>query len=361
MKTNASLLRHLAAVAALLLPAATQPSFAQTTATTDPVGFISLTAAGGGTVASPKLTLLSPTLMQPISWQGAITQVSANTTGPTTITVSGVQWTNNQFNGAAGAYYIEIVSTATPANSGVMGQITTTTAGATNSSLVTAENLFAFATLGDMIRIRKDLTVADVFGVTNSAGLLASDDASTADEILIYNGASSASYFYYTGSPGFPAGWYNSTTFDAAGAVVIAPHQGVVIKKKTAGGITFTSNGAVKTGNTIFPVVNGLNVLGTVSAKGLTLATSGLYTGNAGTGVKPSDDASTADELVLYPSGSPVSYFYYTGSPGFPLGWYNSTTFDPADTVSIAPGTAFVLNRKGGISFNWALPSPSSF
>lgn len=363
MKTNPSLLRHLAVAAALLLPAATPTLFAQTTATTDPVGFITLTAAGGGTVASPKLTLLSPTLMQPISWQGAITGVSTNTTGSTTITVSGVQWTTDQFNGAAGAYYLEIISTTTPGHSGVMGQITSTTAGTTNSSLTTTENLFTFAAIGDTIRIRKDLTLADVFGATNSAGLLASSgDASTADEILLYNGAASVSYFYYTGSPGFPAGWYNSTTFDPAGTVVLAPHQGVVIKKKTTGGVTFTSNGAVKTGNTLFPVVNGLNVLGTVSAQGLTLATSGLYTGDANTGVKPSSgDASTADELVLYPSGSPVSYFYYTGSPGFPAGWYNSTTFDPADAVSIAPGTAFVLNRKGGVAFNWTLPSPSSF
>ena len=366
MKTNASLLRSLAASAALVLAAATQTSFAQTTATTDPVGFITLNVLGPGTVTSPKLSLLSPTLTQPIAWQGVITVVSANTSGPTVITVSSTPtapWTSGQFNGVNGSYYVEIVSTAVPARSGTLSYISATG----TSTITTADNLVSpnvLAAVGDTIRIRKDVTIGDLFGVTNTAGLLASNDPTTADEVLIYDAATSTPYFYYNG-PG--PGWYDSAfTLNPGDAakVAIAPHQGVVIKRKAAAAISFTSNGAVKTGNTLFPVVNGLNVLGTASSMGLTLDSSGLYTGNAATGVKPSDDPSTADEVTIYTATSQTNYFYYIGGGGFLAGWYDSgfSTATPVGaTVTIAPGTAFVLKRKGGPNFNWTLPSPSSF
>ncbi len=262
--------------------------FAATEAMTDPVGFVSATAAGG-TVASPKLSLVSPTLMRPVEWQGAILTIS-----PTTITVSGAPWTVGQFNGANGSFFVEVASGP---NAGAISDITATP---TTGSITTSDSLTAFGTVGDSIRIRKHVTIADFLGATNSAALLSTDDPSTADEVLVYDGASSTAYFYYIGGGGFDPGWYDSDFLLPSGEaakVVIGPHQGVIIKRKAAGTVTFTSSGSVKTGNTLLPLVNGLNVLGTVSAKGLTLGTSGLYTGNLNTGVKPSDDPSSADEV----------------------------------------------------------------
>ena len=327
------------------------------TATTDPVGFISLNIKGGGSIASPKLSLISATLTRPIVYQGQITNIVG-----ATITVSAspaAPWSVGAFNGANGSHYVEIVSTAVPSRSGTLSDVVSTP---TTNTLVTSGDLsINQAAVGDTIRVRKDVTIADIFGATNSAGLLASDDASTADEIQIYNGASSVSYFYYTGSEGFPAGWYNTVTFDPAGSAPIAPNEAVVVKRKATPALTVTSVGSVKSGNTIFAVVNGLNVLGTASAKGLTLDTCGLKTGDNNSGIKSSDDASTADEVTLYDGPTTASYFYYTGSEGFPAGWYNVATFDPAGAVAIAPGTSFVVNRKDGPAFNWVLPSPSSF
>lgn len=366
MNTNASHLRLLALVTAILASPANPTAFGQTEAATPPVGFITVAVQGGGTIASPKLSLISPTLMQPVSWQGLVTAVSS-AGNSTTITVDGVQWTTGQYNGANGSFYVEVISTATPANSGVLSDITSSTALASTSTIATGDNLSGKIAVGDSIRIRKDVTISDLFGAANSAGLLASDEPSSADEVLVYDGANSTSYFYYNGGGGFPDGWYNST-FNPATPVgnttVISPHQGVVVKRKSASALSFPASGAVKTGNTLLPVVNGLNVLGTVSAKGVTLDTSGLFTGNAATGVKPSDEPATADEVILYTAGGQTSYFYYNGGGGFPDGWYNST-FSPASpvgsTVTIAPGTSFVINRKGGVAFNWPLPSPTSF
>jgi uncharacterized protein (TIGR02597 family) len=333
------------------------------TATTEPVGFISLNIAGGGSVASPKLSLISATLTRPILYQGLITGISG-----TTITVSSTPaapWAVGAFSGANGSHYVEIVSSAVPARTGTMADISSAP---TTSSIVTVGDLSVNqAAIGDTIRIRKDLTIGELFGPTNSAGLLASDDPSTADEVLVYSAAASESYFYFTGAEGFPAGWYDSGFNLAPGQaqnVPIAPNQAVVVKRKAAGALTITSVGSVKTGNTLFPVVNGINVLGTVSAKGLTLATSGLKTGSDSTGVKASDDPSTADEVTIYNGAGSVSYFYFTGAEGFPAGWYDSGfNLAPgvADSVAIAAGTAFVVNRKGGAAFNWTLPSPTTF
>ncbi len=372
MKT--SFLRHLSLTTALVLAAASQSSFAQTTATTDPVGFITLPINGGGTIPSPKLSLISPTVTQPISWQGAITGIATAGTGinaTTTITVSALPaapFTVGQFDGTNGKFYAEVVTVAPNTHAtGALGAITSTP---TTSSIVISGNLTGpnlYVQVGDTVRIRKEMTIGDVFGTANTAGLLASDDPSTADELLVYDGASSVAYFYYTGAPGYPAGWYDSGFALAPGdgaKVVLGPHQGLVVKRKAAGALSVTANGAVKTGNTLFPVVTGINVLGTASAKGLALGTSGLYTGNNSTGLKPSDDPSTADEVIIYTATGQNSYFYYTGSPGYPAGWYDSGfSLAPGagDNVVIAPGTSFVVNRKGGASFNWSLPSPTSF
>ena len=370
IKMKTSFLRHLSLTTALVLAAASQSSFAQTTATTDPVGFITLPIAGGGTVASPKLTLVSPTVVQPISWQGAITAVSTAGSGvnaTTTITVSSTPTApftvgQYQLNGPNGNFYAEIVTTSPNTHvTGATGAITSTP---TTSSIVVSGNLTTpnlYVQVGDIVRIRKETTIADIFGANNSAGLNSTDDPSTADEILLYNGADSVSYFYYVGDPSNPAGWYASASGSPAGNTPIGVNQGVVIKKKSAGNVSVTANGAVKTGDTLFPVRNGLNVLGTVSAKGFTLDQSQLYTGNAATGIKASDDPSVADEVTIYSGSTQTNYFYYTGDVTNAAGWYSSANGAPSGSVTIAPGTSFVLKRKGGVAFNWSLPSPTSF
>jgi hypothetical protein len=335
------------------------------TATTDPVGFITLNIAGGGSPSSPRLSLISPTLTRPILYQGLITGING-----TTISVSSTPsapWAVGAFNGANGSHYIEIISTAVPARSGTMSDILSTP---TTSSITTADNLSVNqAAVGDTIRIRKDVTIGDVFGTTNQYGLLAGEDLSLADEVLVYNGSTFTSYFYYSGSvppdPQYPAAWYKGDDFSPANNVPIAANEAVVVKRKAAAPISVTVTGSVKTGNSIFAVSSGLNVLGTASAKGVTLDESTLRKVDDIQGVKAGEDASLADEVVLYSGSTPVTYFYFSGTvppdPQYPAGWYKSDDFSPAGSVMISPGSAFVVKRKGGPPFNWTQPSPSSF
>lgn len=326
-------------------------AFCQSTATTTPVGFINETVLGGS-MSSPQLTLLSPTLTQPIVFQGTISAITS-----TTITANGANWTTDQFDGANGAFYVEVFSATKP---GALANIT----GTSTNSVTVDTDLTSLAQVGDSVRIRAHVTLASLLGANNAFGLLASNSPTSADEVVIYDGANSVSYFYFTGDAfGDAPGWYDSAFTFMANNVAIAPHEGIIIKRKAAGNLTITSTGTVKTGNTLFPVYSGLNILGTPSAQGVTLDSSGLYTGSNATGVTPSNSPTTADEVVIYNGNVQTSYFYFTGDAfGDAPGWYDSAFTMQAGSIVIAPGTAFIVKRKSpGVAFNWAAPAPTSF
>ncbi len=332
----------IAAISCLVVPA-----FGQSVAT-DPVGFVTVNVAAGS-AASPTLSLVSPTLMQPVEWQGAIATISG-----TTITVAGTPWTNGQF-GTNGQYFIEVASGA---SAGAWTDIQSST----TNGLTTLDSLSAFAAQNTTIRIRKHTKLTDFVGVNNSAGLKGAASLAAADEVLVYDGANSTTYWYYDASDAQgPAGWYDSG-YQPATNVVIAPHEGVVVRRKGTTPVGFVAMGSVKTGNTFFPIKAGINVLGTVSAKGLTLATSGLYTGNATTGVKGASALAAADEITIFSGGGSTVYWYYDASDAQgPAGWYDSA-YASAGAVPIVAGSAIVVNRKApGAAFNWPMPSPTSF
>ena len=116
MKTTTSLLCRLAAVAALVFPAATLPSFAQTTATTDPVGFVTIAVAGNSaTPGQPAYTFTSIGMTNAIAYQATTTQTAGSGNsigGSSTLEDGSSTWANSAYNGAAGAitHYLEIVS-----------------------------------------------------------------------------------------------------------------------------------------------------------------------------------------------------------------------------------------------------------
>ncbi len=149
-------------------------------------------------------------------------------------------------------------------------------------------------------RIRPHATLGSLFGEANEVGLLASDDPAAADEVVVYHGNSTTSYFYFTGAEGFPAGWYDSEFAlgpGEAAARVVAPGDSVVVKRKAPGALELRISGVAKAGDTALQVGSGTTLLGSPSAGTFTLGASGLFTGDSATGVEASDDPSTADEV----------------------------------------------------------------
>lgn len=312
----------------------------QTRGNADPTGFLTLTITGTGGASSSYTSYLGLGVTGPVVYQR-----TAATVGSNTITDSGASWTANQFAGSNGAYFLEITSINGSISANGVGTTYAIVSNTTNT-LTLATNLATGVSAPVGYKIRKQWTIAGVFGAGNSAGLQAGSET-TADLVQLWNGSSLDSYYYLSGS-----GWrrVGDTSTDAS-SVVIPFYRAVVVKRQQGAALSLALSGTVKTGLTSIPVNAGDNYLGNVYPASFTLGTSGLYTGDSSTGVQAGDAASA--DLVMFWNGSAFdSYYYQTGS-----GWRKvGDASTDAGAKTIAAGTGFILRRVGSSSFNWRAP-----
>jgi uncharacterized protein (TIGR02597 family) len=335
MKTSLSLLTGVASLAALLSGATAQ------TATTDPVGYITVNVAGGGTLSAPRYTAISPSLVNKVDFAGAATAVD---NGAHTMTFAGTPFTAAAF---AAGYYVEV--TTAGANEGAWRNIT----GNTTSAITLATDFPAAVTTGATVKIRKHVTISDFFGTTNTAGLGGGEDGATADEVVFLDPNQSLRNYFYSNTPGF-TGWFNLSFVDANN-VPVPPNQGLLVLRKQATPVSFVRVGHVKTGKTQLGFVNNFNVVPVPLATGTTLGNSNLYTGSLATGVDGGEDGAGADEVIKLGADGVLTNYFYSDTPGF-TGWFNLAFVD-ANNVSLAEGTAVLLQRKGGGAFTWSAPA----
>lgn len=300
-----------------------------------PVGFIRLSIAG-----APAKTLVSPSFVSPDAWAGSLSGVQG-----TQLSAAGAGWTPAQF---AGTHYVEIVS-------GDYAGLWTDIIANQSGTLTTNDDLSGLVSAGGRIVIRKFVTLQDFLGADNRAGLKSAASLADADEVVVYKGSVPAIYWYYDGTQGGEAGWYDSQ-FHPAGTVIIPPGQGIVIQRKTAAPLSLVALGTVKRGPTYVAVQVTNNVVDSLSPAGLKLRDSNLFTGDTATGVRPGSSLAAADEIVLYPATTPRIFWRYDGSEGGAPGWYD-TSYQPADDVEIPAGSSFAIQRKNGAPFFWVAPS----
>lgn len=321
---------------------------AQTTVATDPVGFTTLSVAGTNNASSSALSFIGLSMTQPVALQGTLESASGGT-----VVDDNATWTDNQFNGTANAHYIELISGS---GAGLMARITGTSA--SGKSLTLAMDLSSYITSGTSYRIRKNWTIASVFGAANESGL-AGGTATTADQILVYNATTQQYTTYYYKTTGLGGtGWRTTASTSApAGDNALNPTDGIIIKRQQASAVNVTLAGAVKLGQTAYPIVTGLNVLSNVYPSGnLTLGNSGLLASGLAGGT-----ATTADQVQIYDSaaGAYKTYYYKTTGLGG-TGWRStaSTTTDASNTV-IPPGQSIIVQRTSSRpAFTWTAPQP---
>jgi len=354
MKTLTSKLIGLSAAVLLSVT----PSFGQTTATTDPVGFITLNIAGGSPSA---VTFLGLSMTRPIDYQGF-----ADTVAGAVITSANATWTDNQFASTPlPGYFLEV---STGAKAGLLTQVVSCNDAA--NTITVADDLQAMGVgNGVSFKLRKNWSLASLFGSANEAGL-GGGTAASGDLIAIYDptlggGAGGYNqYFYSTG--GLPGvGWRKVGGGSANQAdTAIWLDDGLVVTRKQVANLAVVVTGAVKLGQTISPVLAGPNFIGNVYPSGsLTLGNSNLYTGSNATGVVPGT-AATADLILIYDqtlgggAGGYNQYFYSSGGlPG--IGWrkVGGGSADQAG-VSLDSGKSIVLKRNSGGPFSWTIPQP---
>ncbi len=348
MKPSRSILSPLAAT----LLALSGTALAQT-ATTDPVGFITLNVTAGS-VAHPVLSLDGLGLTPPVDFQG-----TADSVGTKTLTINSAPFVANRYNATAGVpivpvYSIEMTSGA---GAGVILDIASNTA----TTITTVQTLPSGA---GSFKVRPHWTINSIFGATNSAGLGGGLLAS-ADQILIQNGNGYDFYYYQVDPDGSNGGtgWRSTNdSFTDAGPTVILPEEGLFIKCKQAAGAKIVLTGAVKTLQTSVPVMPGNNILGNICATPMTLADSGLYDA-----AKPANSVqggllASADQILLLNAGGTGYTFYYyqidpDGSNGG-TGWRSTddSFTDVGLTAKIPVGSGVIIKRKAATAFSWIIP-----
>lgn len=331
------------AVGILLTSVSSMLAQTPATATTDPVGFITLNVAGNGGSGKAVLSFRSLGMTRAIEYQG-----SAETVGTNTLVDNEATWTDNQFNGANGAFFLEITSGP---RAGTTYDIQSTTAA--TKTITLAQNLGSGITAPVSFKVRKHWTLAGVFGANNEGGL-AGGTLTTADQVRVQNGTGYNIYYYQTSGDG-GIGWRktDAPAVDAS-ATIFYPEDGLIIQRNQAAAANVVLLGSVKMGQTSVPVVPGNNLIGNVYAANMTLADSGLYTGDPATGLAGGTNTS-ADQLLVWTGSGYEAYYYQTAGIGG-TGWRRAGSAGDASSAVIPLGSSIVVKRKAPTGFNWVIP-----
>ena len=335
-----------AIVAAFSVPA----SHSQETATTDPVGFVTVGIAAG-TGSSKKNTLFSLPLLETETIAG---QVAGTITGVTasTISNSNAGWTAGALSQPATPYLIQITSgaaegrmflIASSANTaGAVSGAANTATQVTVSSLDTAQvdlTTLGIVTGTDTYKIYACDTLSSFFGTPATTGVLGGTSSSNSDSIVIVSNGSSATYFYNTGVT--PNRWSRvGLGSPDASNVPLLPYYGVQYSRLGNTALSFVITGGVPTVDRQVAIKkSGPTLLAQYWPADSTLGTIGLQ--NLA-GWQAGSSASTADTVVLTSAGAASTYFWNGTN------WKRVALGSPnADTTPIPIGTTISINKKG--------------
>jgi len=341
----------------------TVPSLhAQTTATTDPVGFVTVTAVGGvsgakrSTLISLPLLDVDGALSNGVS--GLISSVTSNS-----IVVTNANWTPGALSQPSSPFVVQITSGAA-AGSMFLVASSATTGGASGGATLanTASNLFissldltrygnnlsnAGITAGDGFKIFACDTLSSAFGAPgatpgSSNSILGGATAAAADNVVVTVNGTPTTYYYSTTS----SQWVRSPINAAAGNVALVPNYGVSYNRQSSNAFSFVLTGQVPVTNRIVSIRNGGS---TVLAQYWPTATSlnSLGLQNLSNWVKGTNQTAT-DNVIVNTSGTPVTYYYF--SSGSTNQWRRFPLTTSQDNVVIPIGAAVTVVKKGAAS-----------
>lgn len=318
-----------------------------TDAVTDPVGYITLTVPGGS----------NPT----ISYLGTSGMVNPTTYGGTPTGNNGasqVDFAANSFTGGAFGdnslgqpfYYVEISDSSVPGDIGLWTDIDSNT----TDSLTLVDPIAAkFSVAGVKVKVRKHLTLAQVFGdgtLANPLKLTGGVDVNSADLVEFVNFLGTTVNFFNTEEEA----WFSGAT--ASNERVIAPGDGLRVSRRGAA-TTVSLVGNVKTGITQVAVEPGVNLISST----LAVPTSGAVgspipldfdnSNLIASGLVGGVDVNTADNILQISGlGATTDLIYNTEEEGYFAGATN------VGTNVIAEGTAIRLFHRGA-GFSWKIPA----
>ena len=322
------------------------PSVNAQTATTDPVGFVTV-GITAGTGTAKRNTLFSVPLMETESIAG---QVAGTITGVTsnTISNSNAGWTAGALSQPATPYLIQITSGAaegrlflisSSANTGgaVAGTANTATTVTVSSVDVAQADLTSLGIVvgTDTYKIYACDTLSSFFGTPASTGIQGGTSAANADTVVVVVNGSASTYFYSTTASRWARVFTGSPD---ASNVPLLPYYGVQYARLAASPLSFVVTGGVPTEPRKVAVKNsGTTLVSQFWPSDSTLLSSGLSSV-----VTAGASAAVADTVVLTSGGSASTYFYNGTN------WRRVFTGSPlADSTPIPVGTTVQVVRKG--------------
>jgi len=312
--------------------------FAVTTATTDPVGFVSVT------VPATSDAVLAVPLNRTAEFKGVIQSISG-----TTITVAGTSpaWTSNQFvQNLPSQTKTYAVLFATGAKEGMTALVTGNGSNSLTIQLSAGDDLSGVLTeaangagTGDHI---------DVVPYWTPAALLTTAPP-TDTQIMLFSGTVAGINIATSKSYTYDAGWYDDDTFANADNLALKFGQGFVLRNKAATPMTISMVGSV-------PMTKSRNLIRTLASNTVqdVVITIGSpipeKIGNFGVGFGDGDEIQVYNNATSGYNKAPSKiYFYDTGA------WYDGDTFaNVTTTLDLQPGFGYLFRLH-------ATPSPATF
>jgi hypothetical protein len=311
------------------------------TAYTTPVGYTT------STPLASSFNLFGLTVHQPTLAAGTLETVTSTTVTDDQINFGSLLVAGN-------TYILEIDDASSSADGGIAEIVswsgTSLTTTPTNLTLIGAS-------AGVKYKLRKASTIADVFGATNTAGLLAGT-TTTADILWISNGGGTFNRYYYaTAQPPFvTAGWKLIGGGDTNRAnTPIVYTDGLLIQRRGLTSLNLVVTGEVKTGKALVAITGAtFNHIGTVYPVGSTLGSSGL------TAFVTQGTTSTAD-IVWVPDGASYKRYYFaTAQPPFVTAGWKLIGGGDTNRANDSITSGIIIQRRGG-SGNFITTPPSFY
>jgi len=318
------------------------------TATTDPVGFVTLNiTAGTGLVK--KSTFISAPLLDVATINGSvtgnITSVTANS-----ITSSSANWTAGALSQAAAPYLIQITSgNAT----GYMFLISSTTPNTSTTVTISNDDQKVVASLtalgvdaGSRFKIIPCDTLSTFFGTPATTGIQGGTSVATADNIVMVVNGITSTYYY---NDALSRWTQNAIGNPNSSHVPSRPYAGMDYRRLANSALNITITGSVPMlGRKAHIKNSGVTFLSRYWPTDTTLAESGLKTNLSPTW--KTGTALTGDTITITANGTSNTY-YHDGA-----NWVNSSLNTNSDSVVISAGSSLLINRRGTISANTVLP-----
>jgi uncharacterized protein (TIGR02597 family) len=245
------------------------------------------------------------------------------------------------------------VEIATGAHAGITSQVFSNT----NATITLSDDLSEVLVAGTTpITVRPNWTLGTVF--PNGEGFQKGTDASNSDNVIFFDPDTGGQLVYFFSSGANE--WRTGST--PSNHKIIPPDSGIWIERKsTTGDFSVSLVGEVKTNQSAIYVGGNAATRRTIAPNlypldSVTLQNSGLYTGNATTGLLGGTTASNSDNIVVFDpvTGQQTVYFYSTSAGEWRTGLTGS------NSVKIPANASVMIVRKSGRGpFIWYIPRPT--